>query len=47
MQRRDFMKSTVAVAVAAELGMGKRKRKFPLTIGEIRLRHRSQRDRSP
>jgi hypothetical protein len=23
MQRRDFLKSTVAVAVAAELGMGK------------------------
>jgi len=29
MQRRDFLKSTVAVAVAAELGMGKAKAKVP------------------
>jgi len=29
MQRRDFLKSTVAVAVAAELGMGKVQAKVP------------------
>jgi len=29
MQRRDFLKSTVAVAVAAELGMGKAQAKVP------------------
>src|SRR2546430_13569735 len=29
MQRRDFLKSTVAVAVAAELGMGKAEAKVP------------------
>src|SRR5690242_104501 len=29
MQRRDFIKSTVAVAVAAELGMGKAQAKVP------------------
>src|SRR5271157_1325654 len=29
MQRRDFLKTTVAVAVAAELGMGKAKAKVP------------------
>ena len=29
MQRRDFIKSTVAVAVAAELGMGKAQANVP------------------
>ena len=29
MQRRDFLKSTVAVAVAAELGMGKAQARVP------------------
>ena len=29
MQRRDFLKSTVAVAVAAELGLGKAQAKIP------------------
>lgn len=29
MQRRDFLKSSVAVAVAAELGMGKAQAKVP------------------
>ena len=29
MQRRDFLKSTFAVAVAAELGMGKAEAKVP------------------
>ena len=29
MQRRDFLKSTVAVAVAAELGLGKAQARIP------------------
>jgi len=32
MQRRDFLKSTVALAVAAELGMGKAQAKVPAHI---------------
>ena len=43
MQRRDFLKSTVAVAVAAELGMGKAQAKVPAhNWGGYRLRLRSQ-----
>ena len=30
MRRRDFLKSTVAVAVVAELGMGKARAKVPV-----------------
>jgi hypothetical protein len=33
MQRRDFLKNTVAVAAAAELGTGKVKAKVPHTTG--------------
>jgi len=47
MQRRDFIKSTAAVAVAAELGMGKVQAKVPATTGETTTSAPSPRDRSP
>ncbi len=47
MQRRDFLKSTVAAAVAAELGMGKAQAKVPAhNWGNFDYRLRSPGDRS-
>ena len=44
MQRRDFLKSNVAIAVAAEFGLGKAQAKVP-AHGTIRAskRHRPER----
>jgi len=47
MQRREFIKSTAAVAVAAELEWVKCRRRFPPTTGETTTSAPSPRDRSP